>query len=120
METETSYWIGSIDVHKSMLAVVAADVAGQGPLQLERRKFGTTANQVRELAAWLAERNGGKRQASIDARPGADSQPGGVSAGRCADQAVRCCQRSTGGEQSPDAAGSGRWRNRCRQTGGAG
>ena len=57
METETSYWVGSIDVHKSMLAVVAADVAGQGPLRLERRKFGTTANQVRELAAWLAERN---------------------------------------------------------------
>lgn len=57
METESSYWVGSIDVHKSMLAVVAADVAGQGPLRLERRKFGTTANQVRELAAWLAERN---------------------------------------------------------------
>jgi transposase len=57
MATETSYWVGSIDVHKSMLAVVAADVAGQGPLRLERRKFGTTANQVRELSAWLADRN---------------------------------------------------------------
>ena len=40
-----------------MLAVVAADVAGQWPLQLERRKFGATANQLRELAAWLAERD---------------------------------------------------------------
>src|SRR5688572_1402767 len=27
-------------------------------------------------------------------------QLGGVSAGRCADQAVRCCQRSTGGVSS--------------------
>ena len=57
METETSYWVVQSMYTRSMLAVVAADVAGQGPLRLERRKFGTTANQVRELAAWLGERN---------------------------------------------------------------
>src|SRR5687768_9635126 len=57
MATETSYWVGSIDVHKSMLAVVAADVAGQAPLRWERRMFGTTANQVRELSSWLADGN---------------------------------------------------------------
>ena len=46
-----------IDVHKSMLAVVVADAAAEGEFQFERRKFGTTESELRQLAQWLAERN---------------------------------------------------------------
>jgi len=37
-----TYRIAAIDVHKKMLAVVVADVAGEGEYQFERRKFGAT------------------------------------------------------------------------------
>ncbi len=37
-----AYRIAAIDVHKKMLAVVVADVAGEGEYQFERRKFGAT------------------------------------------------------------------------------
>src|SRR5215813_11942406 len=47
--------IAGIDVHKKMLAVVVADVASEGAYQFERRKFATTPEQLRGLAAWLAE-----------------------------------------------------------------
>jgi hypothetical protein len=36
------YQVAAIDVHKKMLAVVVADVAGEGEYRFERRKFGTT------------------------------------------------------------------------------
>ena len=49
------YKIAGIDVHKKMLAVVVADVAGEGAYQFERRKFATMPEQLRGLAAWLAE-----------------------------------------------------------------
>ena len=49
------YKIAGIDVHKKMLAVVVADVAGEGVYQFERRKFATMPEQLRGLAAWLAE-----------------------------------------------------------------
>jgi len=56
METiETAYKVAGIDVHKSMLAVVIADVALEGEFQFERRKFGATESELRQLAMWLAE-----------------------------------------------------------------
>ena len=45
-----SYRIAAIDVHKKMLAVVVADVAGEGEYQFERRKFGSTPMNC---AGWL-------------------------------------------------------------------
>jgi transposase len=47
-------YVAGIDVHKSMLAVVigAADIPES---QFHRGKFGTSAPQIRALAAWLAE-----------------------------------------------------------------
>jgi transposase len=51
-----SYRIAGIDVHKKMLAVVVADVAGEGEYQFERRRVGTSPSQLRSLAEWLAER----------------------------------------------------------------
>jgi transposase len=50
-----SYRIAGIDVHKKVLAVVVTDVASAGEYDFERRKFGTTPEQLRELAAWLVE-----------------------------------------------------------------
>ena len=44
-----SYRIAGIDVHKKMLAVVVADVEGEGEYQFERRKFGTAPE---ELQRW--------------------------------------------------------------------
>jgi transposase len=49
------YKMAGIDVHKSMLAVVIADVAAVGEFQFERRKFGTLGSDLRALAEWLAE-----------------------------------------------------------------
>lgn len=51
---ESSYRIAGIDVHKKMLAVVVARLAGD-ELQFERRKFGATAQHLRLLREWLAE-----------------------------------------------------------------
>jgi transposase len=50
-----SYRIAAIDVHKKMLAVVVADVAGEGEYQFERRKFGSSPEELRRLAEWLVE-----------------------------------------------------------------
>ena len=50
-----AYRIAGIDVHKKMLAVVVADVASEGAYQFDRRKVATTPEQLRGLAAWLAE-----------------------------------------------------------------
>ena len=47
------YRIAAVDVHKKMLAVVVADVAGEGEYQFERRKFGTTPGELHVLAQWL-------------------------------------------------------------------
>jgi transposase len=51
---ETTYNIAGIDVHKSMVAVVITDAAREGEFQFERRKFGATESELRQLAAWLA------------------------------------------------------------------
>jgi transposase len=51
----TSYRIAAIDVHKRMLAVVVADVDGEGEYQFERRKFGATPGELHLLAQWLVQ-----------------------------------------------------------------
>jgi Transposase len=45
------YQIAGIDVHKKMLAVVVADVEGEGDFQFERHN----PAELRALAAWLVE-----------------------------------------------------------------
>src|SRR3989441_2752128 len=50
-----AYRIAAIDVHKKMLAVVVADVEGEGEYQFERRKFGASPEQLQLLAQWLVE-----------------------------------------------------------------
>ncbi len=47
------YRMAAIDVHKKMLAVVVADVAGGGEYHFERRQFGATPDQLHRLAQWL-------------------------------------------------------------------
>ena len=49
------YRIAGIDVHKRMLAVVAADVATDGEYEFERRQFGATPDELVRLAEWLIE-----------------------------------------------------------------
>ena len=54
METaERQYKVAGIDVHKSMLAVVIADAGREGEFQFERRKFGATESELRQLSTWL-------------------------------------------------------------------
>jgi hypothetical protein len=48
-----AYRIAAIDVHKKMLAVVVADIAGEGEYEFERCKFGATPDQLHLLAQWL-------------------------------------------------------------------
>ena len=48
-----AYRIAGIDVHKKMLAVVVADVEGEGEYQFERRQFGTTPDHMRLLSEWF-------------------------------------------------------------------
>jgi transposase len=50
-----SYRMAAIDVHKKMLAVVVADVEGEGEYQFERRKFGATPGELHALAQWLVQ-----------------------------------------------------------------
>jgi hypothetical protein len=50
-----AYRVAAIDVHKKMLAVVVADVAGEGEYEFERRKFGATPDQLHVLAQLEAE-----------------------------------------------------------------
>ena len=50
-----SYRIAAIDVHKKMLAIVVADVAGAGEYQFERRKFGAVPSELHLLAQWLGQ-----------------------------------------------------------------
>ena len=50
-----SYRIAAVDVHKKMLAVVVADVEGEGEYQFERRKFGAAPSELRVLAQWLVQ-----------------------------------------------------------------
>ena len=47
------YRIAGVDVHKKMLAVVIADVGGEGEYEIERRRVGTNPSELRRLAEWL-------------------------------------------------------------------
>jgi len=51
----TKYQVAAIDVHKKMLAVVVANVCGEGEYEFERRKFGATPDQLQLLAQWLLQ-----------------------------------------------------------------
>lgn len=62
--TQTIYKVAGIDVHKSMLAVVITDAAREGEFRFERRKFGATESELRQLATWLAEH--GVREAVME------------------------------------------------------
>ena len=48
-----AYRIAGIDVHKRLLAVVVADVAGVGEFRFERRMIRTSPDHLRALAEWL-------------------------------------------------------------------
>jgi transposase len=48
-----SHMIAGIDVHKKILAVVAADGAQEGEVEFQRRKFYSTPGELRVLADWL-------------------------------------------------------------------
>lgn len=50
-----AYRIAGIDVHKKMLAVVITEIAGEGEYRFERRKVGTSPDQLRLLAEWFIE-----------------------------------------------------------------
>jgi transposase len=50
-----SYIVAGIDVHKKMLMVAVADAA-QMELEFDCRRFGTTASELEQLAAWLGAR----------------------------------------------------------------
>jgi transposase len=50
-----AYRIAAVDVHKKRLAVVVADVAGEGEYQFDRRKFDATPDQLQRLAQWLCQ-----------------------------------------------------------------
>jgi transposase len=52
-----SYRVAGIDVHKSMLAVVVADVAAEGDWVFERRKFGTLDSELKSLSQWLGDQD---------------------------------------------------------------
>lgn len=49
-----AYYVAGIDVHKAMLAVVVSEVK-PGECEFQRRRFGTTRSQLRQLAAWFTE-----------------------------------------------------------------
>jgi transposase len=49
-----AYYVAGIDVHKAMLAVAVSEVKA-GECEFERRRFGTTRSQLRELTEWLVE-----------------------------------------------------------------
>ena len=51
-----AYRIAGIDVHKRMLAVVVADVAGEGEYQFEQRQFGSSPSALRALAEWAIQK----------------------------------------------------------------
>ncbi len=50
-----AYRIAGIDVHKRMLAVVVADVEGEGEYQFEQRRYGSNPAHLRLLSEWLIE-----------------------------------------------------------------
>ena len=64
-----AYRIAGVDVHKKMLAVVVADVEGEGEYQFERRQCGTTPDHLRLLSEWFGEQEVEVGEWSRDAGP---------------------------------------------------
>jgi transposase len=52
---DAAYYVGGIDVHKRMLAVVVANARNR-ELQFECRRFGTTVSELQNLSTWLRGR----------------------------------------------------------------
>lgn len=50
-----SYWIAGIDVHKRMVAVVAAEVGEEGVISMLQRTYSTMPESLRKLSDWMAE-----------------------------------------------------------------
>jgi hypothetical protein len=50
-----AYTIAGIDVHKKVLAVVVAEVAGDGEYEFERRRLGSHPEQLQLLSQGLIE-----------------------------------------------------------------
>lgn len=50
-----SYRMAAVDVHKRMLAVVTADVAGEGEYEFECKRFTSTPDDLRRFCQWLNE-----------------------------------------------------------------
>jgi transposase len=51
-----SYTVAGIDIHKKVLMVVVAEMeSGTAEWKLQRRRFGTTASELRGLRLWLQE-----------------------------------------------------------------
>ncbi len=65
-------------------------------------------------------RNMTRMKTAAHARPGTTAEPDGVFAGRDADQAVHCGQRSAGRQRASHSAGFGRRRDRPEEIGGVG
>ncbi len=55
-----AYRIAGIDVHKKMLAVVVANVEGEGEYQFERHQFGSNPEHLRLLSEWFVEQGSRK------------------------------------------------------------
>ena len=53
---DVAYYVAGIDVHKKMLAVVVANARDQ-ELHFDCLRFGTTISELRNLSAWLQERD---------------------------------------------------------------
>src|SRR2546429_4577715 len=49
---DATYYVAGIDVHKTMLAVVVANVS-ERELRFECRRFGTTVSELQNLSAWV-------------------------------------------------------------------
>lgn len=52
-----TYKLAGIDIHKKILAVVVTDVAAEGQLRFQHRKFGALDSDLRALGQWLAEQD---------------------------------------------------------------
>src|SRR5207248_1382247 len=98
-----SYRIAGIDVHKKMLAVVVCDVSIESEYEFERRKFSSSPEQLRSLAAWLLERDA--QEVPVKVRSNTASEPIGVSSGRGTYQVVQSRVRSAGPQCAADAEG---------------
>jgi hypothetical protein len=58
-----AYKVAGIDVHKKVLMVVVLETS-EPESEPERRRFGTTSSELRDLSNWLRER--GVQQAVLE------------------------------------------------------